>query len=316
MDKILVIGATGYVGKYMVKASVSMGHPTFVYVRSSLSPTSTPSKQEAHREFQSMGVTIFQGELDEHEKLVSIFKQVDVVISTLAVPQHLDQLKLINAMKESGNIKRFLPSKFGNEVDREGTALPPFQNLLDNKKKIRRATEEAGIRYTYVAANSLAAYFIDFLLHPHDLLQEEVTVFGNGEAKVVLNFEEDVCTYTIKASVDPRTLNKVIILRPPWNIISQLDLISLWENKSTRKLKKVHILEEEIVKHSEILLHPENVRLSIVHNIFVKGEQVRYELRKDDLEASKLYPDYQYMSVDRLLDICVVDAPVPKLSVF
>ena len=46
-----------------------------------------------------------QGELDEHEKLVSVLRQVDVVISTLAVPQHLDQFKLIDAMKEAGNIK-------------------------------------------------------------------------------------------------------------------------------------------------------------------------------------------------------------------
>ena len=46
-----------------------------------------------------------QGELDEHEKLVSVLKQVDIVISTLAVPQHMDQLKIISAMKEAGNIK-------------------------------------------------------------------------------------------------------------------------------------------------------------------------------------------------------------------
>ncbi|XP_042488001.1 isoeugenol synthase 1-like isoform X2 [Macadamia integrifolia] len=267
--RILVIGATGYVGKYMVKASICLGYPTFVYVRP-LSSTSSSSKQEAHGGFQSMGVTIFQ---------------------------------------------RFLPSEFGHEVDR-GTALPPFQRLLDDKKKIRRATEEAGISYTYVAANTLAAYFIDLLLHPHDQLREEVIVYGNGEAKVVLNFEEDVCIYTIKASVDPRTVNKVIILRPPGNIISQLDLIALWENKSQRKLKKVQIPEEEIVKHSEVLPHPDNIRISIVHNIFIKGEQVRFELGEDDLEASHLYPDHQYMSVDRLLDVCVVDAPIPKLTVF
>lgn len=46
-----------------------------------------------------------QGELDDHEKLVSVMKEVDVVISALAVPQHLDQLKIIKAMKEAGNIK-------------------------------------------------------------------------------------------------------------------------------------------------------------------------------------------------------------------
>ncbi|GMP26677.1 hypothetical protein CsSME_00003017 [Camellia sinensis var. sinensis] len=46
-----------------------------------------------------------QGELDDHEKLVAVLRQVDVVISTLAVPQHLLQLKIIEAIKEAGNIK-------------------------------------------------------------------------------------------------------------------------------------------------------------------------------------------------------------------
>lgn len=70
-------------------------------------------------------------------------------------------------------------------MDRVCGALPPFQKLLDNKKKIRRATEEAGIPFTYVSANSFAAYFVDYLLHPHHI-SDEVTVYGNGEAKGII----------------------------------------------------------------------------------------------------------------------------------
>ncbi|XP_034692286.1 isoeugenol synthase 1-like [Vitis riparia] len=103
-SKILVFGATGYLGKYMVKASVSMGHPTYAYVRPA-NPDAKPSKLPQHRELESLGVTIFQGELDEHETMVAALKQVDVVISTLAVPQHLEQFKIIDAIKKAGNIK-------------------------------------------------------------------------------------------------------------------------------------------------------------------------------------------------------------------
>ncbi|KAK9205011.1 hypothetical protein WN943_015277 [Citrus x changshan-huyou] len=46
------------------------------------------------------------GELGEHEKkIVSIFKEVDVVISTVAYPQFRDQLKIDDAIKVAGNIK-------------------------------------------------------------------------------------------------------------------------------------------------------------------------------------------------------------------
>ena len=46
-----------------------------------------------------------QGEVEEQETLVELLRQVDVVISTLAYPQVLDQLKIIDAIKSVGNIK-------------------------------------------------------------------------------------------------------------------------------------------------------------------------------------------------------------------
>lgn len=313
-SKILIFGATGYLGQYMVKASAAMGHPTFAYVRP-LNPNDVlSSKLLLHKQFQSMGVTVFQGELEEHEKLVSVLKQVDVVISTLAVPQHLDQFKIISAMKEAGNIKRFVPSEFGNEVDRV-SGLPPFEALLANKRRIRRATEEAGVPYTYVSANSFAAYFIDYLLHPHERL-DQLVVYGRGDAKAVLNYEEDVAAYTVRAATDPRVANRVIIYRPPGNIISQLDLMSTWEKKTGRSFKRIHVPEEEIVKLSETLKYPENIPVAILHNIFIKGDQTSFELTAEDLEASKLYPDHKYTSVDRLLDFCLVNPPKPKLATF
>ncbi|BFG29981.1 hypothetical protein CerSpe_162550 [Prunus speciosa] len=313
-SKILIIGATGYLGKYMVKASVSLGHPTYAYVRP-IKPKTDSSKLLLHKEFEAMGATIFQGELDDHEKLVKAVEQVDVVISTVAVPQHLEQLKLIKAMQDAGNIKRFIPSEFGNEVDRV-SGLPPFEALLDNKRKIRRAIEAAGIPYTYVSANSFGAYFVDYLLHPHEKTNHQVTVYGTGEAKAVLNYEEDVATYTIKAATDPRVANRVIVYRPQGNIVSQLDLISYWEKKTGCTLTRSYVPEEEIIKLSETLPSPDNIRVSILHNIFIKGDQMSFELTENDLEASELYPDYKYTSIDSFLDICLVDPPKPKLAAF
>jgi hypothetical protein len=40
---------------------------------------------------------------------------------------------------------------------------------------------------------------------------------------------------------------------------------------------------------------PENAPPSILHNIFIKGDQMSFELTADDLEASELYPDYKYV---------------------
>nr|XP_011459499.1 PREDICTED: LOW QUALITY PROTEIN: isoeugenol synthase 1-like [Fragaria vesca subsp. vesca] len=312
MSKILIIGGTGYLDQYMVKASVSLGHSTYAYVRP-IKPTSTDSsKLQLHNEFEAIGLTLFQGELDDHEKLVGAFKQVDIVISTLAVPQHLEQLKIIKAIKEAGNIKRFIPSEFGNEEDR-ASGLPPFEAMLVNKRKIRRATEAAGISYTFVSANSFASYFVDYLLHPHEN-RDEVIVYGSGEAKAVFNYEKDVAAYTIRAATDPRAANRILICRPQGNIISQLELISAWEEKTGRTLKRIHVPEQEIIELSKTLPHPDNGRASILHNILIKGEQMNFELTDNDLEASKLYLDHKYTSIDSFLDICLVDPSKIKLA--
>ncbi|XP_059631976.1 eugenol synthase 1-like [Cornus florida] len=308
-SKILVFGGTGYIGSYMVKASIYNGHPTYVYSRPDC------PKTDLLQEFQSMGVTLIKGGLDEHEKLVSVLRQVDVVISVLAAPQVLDQLKIIDAIKVAGNIKRFFPSDFGCEEDRV-IALPPFQAMLDSKKKIRRAIEAAQIPYTFVSANCFGAYFVNYLLHPHDPQRDDITVYGTGEAKAVLNYEEDIATYTIKVATDPRTCNRVVIYRPSPNIVSQLELISLWEKKTGRMFKRVHVSEDEIVKLSETLPHPGNIPVAILHSIFVKGVLMSYELAEDDLEASKLYPDLKYTTIEQLLDIFLHNPPKPASAAF
>ncbi|KAH7834262.1 hypothetical protein Vadar_014363 [Vaccinium darrowii] len=67
---------------------------------------------------------------------------------------------------------------------------------------------------------------------------------------------------------------------------------------------------------NHLLPFPENVPPAILHNIFIKGDQMSFRLTEDDLEASKLYPDYKYTSVNDLLDICLVNPPKPKLASF
>lgn len=312
-SKILIIGATGYLGKHMVKASLSLGHTTYALIRP-LKPHADPSKRQLHQQFRAQGVTVFQCELDDREQLVSVFRQVDVVISGLAVPQFPDQLKVVSALKEAGTIKRFVPSEFGNEADRIN-ALPPFEDVLQKKRKTRRAIEAAGLPYTYVSANSFAAYFIDYFFHPQRP-RDQVFVYGTGQAKAVLNHERDVAFYTVKAATDSRAANRIVIIRPPENIISQLDLISSWEKKTGRLVNRVHISEEQIINLSQNLPHPDNVRLAILHNIFIKGDQMSFELSGEDLEASQLYPDYNYSSVDRVLDNCLVNPAEVKLTAF
>ncbi|KAG5089465.1 hypothetical protein JHK86_002077 [Glycine max] len=60
--------------------------------------------------------------------------------------------------------------------------------------------------------------------------------------------EEYIGTNTIKAVDDPRTLNKILYLKPPANVLTFNELISLWESKIQKALEKTYVPEDQIIK--------------------------------------------------------------------
>ncbi|KAM3758499.1 hypothetical protein ACB098_01G048800 [Castanea mollissima] len=162
-SKILIIGGTGYIGKikFIVEASAKAGHPTFALVREST--VSDPVKGKLIENFKNLG-----GDLHDHGSVETI-KQVDVVISTVGHGQLQDEFKIIDAIKEAGNVKRFYPSEFGNDVDRVH-AVAPQKSAFAAEAKIRRAIEAEGIPYTFVSSNYFAGYFLPTLAQPIPLL--------------------------------------------------------------------------------------------------------------------------------------------------
>ncbi|MFS7950674.1 putative NmrA-like domain, NAD(P)-binding domain superfamily [Helianthus anomalus] len=162
-SKILIIGGTGYIGKFIVEASANAGHPTFVLVREST--LSDPSKSSLIDSFNNSGVTIIPGDLYDHERLINAIKQVDVVISAvgLAPTQIADQLKIVAAIKEAGNIKKFYPSEFGNDVDRSH-AVGPAKTAWATKAQIRRAIEaEKSLIHMYIPTVLRVIFFQHWL---------------------------------------------------------------------------------------------------------------------------------------------------------
>ncbi|KAK6938836.1 NmrA-like domain [Dillenia turbinata] len=300
-SKILIIGGTGYIGKFVVEASLQEGHPTYILVRKSTE--SDPVKGKLIEGFKNSGAIVLYGDLLDGESLVSAIKQVDVVISTLGSFQIADQVKLIAAIKEAGNVKRFLPSEFGTDVDRNN-AVEPAKSAFAVKAQIRRAIEAEGIPYTYVVCNCFAGYFLPTLAQAGATAppRDKVTIIGDGNPKGVFNNEKDIGTYTIKAVDDPRTLNKVLYIKPPKNTMSFNELVAIWENKIGKTLEKTYVPEEQVLKQIQEAPLPLNVILAINHSVFVNGDHTNFEIEPSfGVEASELYPDVKYTTVDEYL---------------
>ena len=56
--------------------------------------------------------------------------------------------------------------------------------------------------------------------------------------------------------------------------------------------------------------------MAILHYIFIKEDETSITLKEDDLEASALYSDYQYTSVNDLIDSNLINFKNIKLSTF
>lgn len=300
-SKILIIGGTGHLGQWIVKASVALLHPTFLLVR----PATVAAKPHLIQSLTVLGVNILQGSLEEKRSLVEAIRQVDIVISAVKGPQLSDQLNIVEAIKEAGNSQRFLPSEFGLDVDRV-QALECVQKMFETKAQVRRAIERSGIPYTYVCSFTFADYFARNLGQPGHLTApptDKVIIYGDGHKKVSYMCEEDVGSLTVQVANDPRTLNKFVHLRFPGNVLSQNELVALWEGKIGKPLDKINLSEEEILE--QVQAQPftwENISTAMKHAIFVKGSTCNFELGPHDLEASHLYPLQSYTHMGAYLD--------------
>ncbi|KAK3163652.1 hypothetical protein QOZ80_1AG0006410 [Eleusine coracana subsp. coracana] len=302
-SRVLVIGGTGHIGKHLVFASIRLGHSTAILVRDTT--PSDPAKVELLKSFIESGAALLKGDLLDHESLVKAIRCADVVISAVGPRQVKEQPRIITAIKEAGNVKRFMPSEFGSDVDRLNT-VDPAKSLYAVKANLRRLIEAEGIPHTYVACNSFAETYLpsigDVTAVGAGPPSNRITVLGDGNSKAVFMVEEDIATYTMRAVDDARTLNKILYMRPPANVLSHNDLILLWEKKSGRTLQRVHIPEEEVFNWIKEAAFPLNILLSLALSIFVRGDQANFNIDPTiGVEATKLYPDVNYTTVDDFL---------------
>ena len=305
-SKILIIGATGYLGKYIVQASLRFKHPTFVLVREH-NISSNPERAILVEEFRKSGVTVFFGDVNDHESLLRAIKQVDVVFSLMghhSDEQLEDQIKIVSAITEAGNIKRYFPSEFGFDVDRL-QILEPAKGRLAIKTRVRETIRKAGIPFTFLSSNLCATYFLSRLgqVEATCISKEIVHIIGDGNTKVIFVDEDDIATYAVKAVDDPRTLNKVLYVKPPKNILSLNEIVSLWEYKTKRILKRIYLTEQEVLKKIVDSPDPFPFFYAIAHASFIKGEMTNFDIDPAiGIEASELYSDENFMTIDECLN--------------
>jgi len=301
--RVLIIGGTGYFGRRLVKASLALGHETYVLYRAQAA--SDINKVETLISFKSEGAHLVEASIDNHRSLVNAVKCVEVVISAMGSEGLREgQLKVIEAIKEAGTIKRFLPSEFGMDPDRMEHAIYPGNEVFSDKRAVRRAIEAAGIPYTYVSANCYAGYFLASLAQMEHFMPPRdgsLTVYGDGNKKVIWVDEDDIATYTLSTINDPRTLNTTLYLRPPANVLSLNEVVAVWERLIGKSLQKKNINEEQWLQAMNGAPYQLRVVMAHIYQIFFRGDLDFEMTAGEGLDSSELYPQVKYVTVEEYL---------------
>ncbi|CAK8573081.1 unnamed protein product [Lathyrus sativus] len=309
-NRVLIIGATGFMGKFLTEASLSSAHPTYLLIRPGgplISQKSTTIKT-----FQEKGAIIIYGGVDNKEFMEKILKkyEIDIVISAIGAESLLDQITLVEAMKTIKTVKRFLPSEFGHDVDR-ADPVEPGLGMYKQKRLVRRVIEESGVPYTYICCNSIASWPYYNNCHPSSLPPplDQLHVYGNGNVKAYFVDGFDIGKFTMKIVDDHRTINKNIHFRPSINCYSMNELASLWENKIARKVPRLVVSENDLLAIAAENIIPESIVASLTHDIFINGCQVSYKIDGvHDVEISALYPGESFRSMEDCFESFVVMA--------
>ncbi|XP_071927880.1 leucoanthocyanidin reductase-like [Coffea arabica] len=298
-SRILIIGATGFIGHFIAQASLASGKSTYILSRAA---ARCPSKARAIKALEDQGAISIHGSVNDQEFMEKTLKEheIDIVISAVGGGNLLEQVILIRAMKAVGTIKRFLPSEFGHDVDR-AEPVEPGLTMYNEKRRVRRLIEESGVPYTYICCNSIASWPYYDNTHPSEVSPplDQFQIYGDGSVKAYFVAGADIGKFTVKATEDVRTLNKIVHFRPSCNFLNINELATLWEKKIGRTLPRVVVSEDDLLAAAEENIIPQSVVASFTHDIFIKGCQVNFPVDgPNEIEVSSLYPDEPFQTMD------------------
>ncbi|GMJ06590.1 hypothetical protein like AT1G75290 [Hibiscus trionum] len=300
----LVIGSSGFIGRFITEACLESGRPTYVLVRSSSNPTST--KATTIKFLQDKGAVIIYGSITDQEFMEKVLRdyKIEVVISAVGGESILDQFTLVEAIKNVDTVKRFVPSEFGHDIDR-AEPVEPGLTMYDRKRKVRREIEKCGIPYSYICCNSIAAWPYHDNTHPADVLPplDRFQIYGDGTVQAYFVAGSDIGKFTVMSINDVRTLNKTVHFHPPSNLLNMNEMASLWEMKIGVMLPRVTISEKDLLNRAQEMRIPQSVVAAITHDIFINGCQINFSLDKPtDVEVCSLYPDATFRTIAECFD--------------
>lgn len=146
IESVLLVGATGHLGRHFVSALQKRKKKVHALVRPETARSTDPAKKGLVDDFKQQGVNIIEGTVEDSASLERACAQADAVISLISGPSLAQQVNLAPAAKKSGRVRRIFPSEFGIDPKLAGQGSVA---LLDWKAAQHDAFNKTGVAITY-----------------------------------------------------------------------------------------------------------------------------------------------------------------------
>ncbi|ROT37488.1 hypothetical protein SODALDRAFT_280627 [Sodiomyces alkalinus F11] len=157
---ILILGATGQIGKYITDAVIN-AQPSFDQVTIFTSKEASASKADYLDKLQQKGVRIVNGDLTNEKDVKAALEGIDTVVSALGRDVIRLQTELVRLAEECTSVKWFFPSEYGTDIEYGPSSAneKPHQQKLKVRKYIRENVKR--MKYTFLVTGPYIDMYFD-----------------------------------------------------------------------------------------------------------------------------------------------------------
>ncbi len=244
---ILVIGATGNIGKELIKRLVKTDHTIKAAVRSS-------SNTE---ELEKLGVEMITANLTDKPSLIAAMQGVNKVFFAIPLSPNMVELSrnIILAAVESGVTHLVKISGAGAEL--EAITMAKWHRTIE------REMEQSGIHYTFLRPNSFMQNMINYSSHT---IQDHGAFYAPmGEGKVSLIDAGDIAHVAFHVLTEAGHENRAYYLSGP-EALSPEETATILSSVTNKKITYVDVPAEAAQKSmidSGMTLEMANVMLEL-----------------------------------------------------
>lgn len=214
--KVLVFGATGVIGKYILAALVE-GKSSFDKIGIFTSAETVETKKTEIDQAKSNGVDIVVGDVNSEEDVKRALQDYDTVVSALGRNVILAQIPLLKLAESAPTIHTFYPSEYGTDIEYGPSSVneKPHQLKLQVRKYIREHVKKLNI--TYLVTGPYSDLYIGKLggeaeaAGSFDVHAKKAILLGSGDEKVSFTTMKDVGTLLVAALHTPPSDNPRIL---------------------------------------------------------------------------------------------------------